>query len=79
VAGLTPFVAMDPWAAGDGAGARLAAERGDAAVLVGLLDRYRIAWTLAQAQATIAQTLDHLAGWRRAYPDGQAVIHVRAN
>ncbi|HWB48943.1 MAG TPA: hypothetical protein VG651_07525 [Stellaceae bacterium] len=55
----------------------LAAERGDAAALAGLLDRYRIGWTLVQAQAPMAAALDRLSGWRRVYADGRAVIHVR--
>jgi hypothetical protein len=59
--------------------AYLAAERGDAAVLAGLLDRYHIAWTLLQAQSPAVAALDRLPGWRRAYADGEAVIHVRGD
>ena len=49
------------------------------AVLAGLLDRYHIAWTLLQAQSPAVAALDRLPGWRRAYADGEAVIHVRAD
>jgi hypothetical protein len=55
----------------------LAAERGDAAALSALLDRYRIAWTLLQAQSPAAAALDRLPGWRRAYADDEAIICVR--
>jgi len=57
----------------------LAAEHGDAAALTSLLDRYHVAWTLLQSQAPAVAALDHLPGWRRAYADNQAVIHVRAD
>ncbi|HTZ35039.1 MAG TPA: hypothetical protein VMB84_03375 [Stellaceae bacterium] len=57
--------------------AYLAAERGDAAALARLLDRYGIAWTLLQAPSPAVAALDRLPGWRRAYADGVAVIHVR--
>jgi hypothetical protein len=59
--------------------AYLAAERGDAAVLTSLLDRYQVAWTLLQSQAPATAALDHLPGWRRAYADDQAVVHVRVD
>ena len=59
--------------------AYLAAERGDAAALADLLDRYHIAWTLLQAQSPAVAALDRLPGWRRVYADDQAVIHVRVN
>jgi hypothetical protein len=57
--------------------AYLAAERGDAAVLAALVERYHIAWSLVQAQAPVAAAFDRLPGWRRAYADDRAVIHVR--
>lgn len=57
--------------------AYLAAERGDAAALTALLDRYGITWTLLQAQAPAVAVLDRLPGWRRVYADNQAVIDVR--
>jgi hypothetical protein len=59
--------------------AYIAAEQGDAASLATLLDRYRVAWTLLQAQSPAIAALDGMPGWRRAYADGQAVIHVRVN
>ncbi len=55
----------------------IAAEQGDAAALAALFDRYRIAWTLVQAEAPATAALDRLPGWRRAYADGVAVIHQR--
>jgi hypothetical protein len=57
--------------------AYLAAERGDAAMLAALLDRYHIAWSLVQAQAPVAAALDRLPGWRRVYADDRAVVHAR--
>jgi len=57
--------------------ADIAAEQGDPTVLTGLLDRYRIAWTLLRAGSPAAAALDRLPGWRRAYGDDQAVIDVR--
>jgi len=59
--------------------AYLAAERGNGSTLVALLDRYQIAWTLLQAQSPAVAALDRLSGWRRAYADNRAVIHVRAD
>ena len=58
--------------------ADIAAEVGDVAALVALLDRYHIAWTLLRAGSPAAAALDRLPGWRRAYADRQAVIDVRA-
>ncbi|MBV8777589.1 MAG: hypothetical protein JO258_10380 [Alphaproteobacteria bacterium] len=57
--------------------AYLAAERGDPGALAALLGDYRIGWTLLQAQAPAVAALDRLPGWRRAYADAQAVVHVR--
>jgi hypothetical protein len=57
--------------------AYLAAERGDAAVLSALLDRYRLKWSLVQAEAPMAAVFDRLPGWRRVYADGWAVVHAR--
>jgi hypothetical protein len=56
--------------------AYIATEQGDPAVLAGLLDRYRIAWTLLRAGSPAAAALDRLPGWRRAYSDDEAVIHM---
>jgi len=56
--------------------AYVAAEQGDTSALTALLERYRIGWTLLQAQSPAIAALDHLPGWRRAYADSQAVIHV---
>jgi hypothetical protein len=57
--------------------AYIAAEDGDAASLGPLLGRYHIAWTLLQVRSSAVGALDRMPGWRRAYSDGQAVIHVR--
>ena len=59
--------------------AYIAAEQGDTAALPVLLARYRIAWTLLQAQSPAVAALDRMPGWRRAYADDQAVIHIRAD
>jgi hypothetical protein len=59
--------------------AYIAAEEGNPAALTGILDRYRIAWTLLPAGSPAVVVLDRLPGWRRAYADGQAVIHVRSD
>ena len=59
--------------------AYLAAERGDAAVLADLLDRYHVAWALLQAGSPAVAALDRLPGWRRVYADNQAVIDIREN
>jgi hypothetical protein len=55
----------------------LAAERGDAVRLAGLLDRYHIAWTLLQTGSPIVAALDRLPGWRRVYADDRALVAVR--
>jgi hypothetical protein len=57
--------------------AYLAAESGDTATLTSLLDRYHVRWSLLQVRSPAAAALDRLPGWRRAYADEQAVIHVR--
>ena len=57
----------------------LKAERGDAAVLAGLLDRYRIAWALLQTASPAATALDRLPGWRRVHGDDQAVVYGRGD
>jgi hypothetical protein len=57
----------------------LAAEQGDPAALSGLLERYRVTWTLLQAGSPAIAVLDRLPGWRRAHTDDQAVIHVRTD
>jgi hypothetical protein len=55
----------------------LAAQRGAQPALSELLDRYHIAWTFLSPDAGAVMQLDQLPGWRRAYADDQAVIHVR--
>lgn len=58
--------------------AYIVAERGDAASLATLLERYRITWALLQNQSPAVAALDRMPGWRRAYADGQSVIFVRS-
>jgi hypothetical protein len=55
----------------------LAAARGDGDALSQLLDRYHIAWTLLMPGDGAVALLDRRPGWRRAYSDKYAVIHVR--
>jgi hypothetical protein len=55
----------------------VAAERGDAAALTRLLDRYRIGWALLVPQAGAVAVFDRLAGWRRVYADRFAVVFAR--
>lgn len=57
--------------------AYLKAERGDTAVLAGLLDRYHIAWALLQTASPAVGALERLPGWRRVYGDDQAVVYQR--
>jgi hypothetical protein len=59
--------------------AYLAAERGDAAALGALFERYGPAWALLQTQSPLASTIERLPGWRRVYGDDQAVVAVREN
>jgi hypothetical protein len=55
----------------------LKAERGDEAALTHLLDGYGIEWTLFSPEAGAGAVLDRLPGWRRAYANARAIIHVR--
>jgi len=55
----------------------LDAELGRAAELTGVLDQYRIEWTLLAPDALAVEALDRLPGWRRVYSDKFAVIHAR--
>lgn len=57
--------------------AYLAAERGDAAALQGLLNRYHAGWALLQAGSPVVAALDRLPGWRRVYADDNAVVEAR--
>lgn len=42
-----------------------------------LLDEYGVTWTLLPPKSPAVDHLDTLAGWRRMYADGTAVVHVR--
>jgi hypothetical protein len=52
---------------------------GNRAALVALLDQYKITWTLFAADSGALDNLNSLPGWRRAYGDSVAVIHVRSS
>jgi hypothetical protein len=45
--------------------------------LPALLERYDIGWTLFPPDGHVVGVLDHMAGWKRAYSDDTAVVHVR--
>jgi hypothetical protein len=53
------------------------AERGDAAVLGEILERYHIAWTLLAPGLGAVGVIDRMPGWERVYADDRAVIHRR--
>jgi hypothetical protein len=53
------------------------AAQGDKPVLTALLDEYHVTWTLFPPDQGAVPVLDALPGWRRAYSDAAAVIHVR--
>ncbi|HEX3881853.1 MAG TPA: hypothetical protein VHW66_04285 [Stellaceae bacterium] len=57
----------------------VAAESGDTATLARLLGSYRVSWTLLTPQAGAVAVLDRMSGWRRAYTDPYAVIHIRTS
>jgi hypothetical protein len=51
--------------------------RPDRAALEETLRQYGIAWTIMPPGAPVAEFLDTLPGWGRAYADGFAVVHVK--
>lgn len=53
------------------------ATRGFTDDLPAMLDRYHATWTLFPAKSPAVTLMDHLPGWRRAYADDTAVIHIR--
>lgn len=55
----------------------LQASGGDETALTGMLDEFHIGWTMLQPRDGAVAVLDRLAGWRRAYADAQAVVHIR--
>ena len=55
--------------------ARLSA--GDVELLAETLKRYDIAWTLLSPDQGAVAALDKAPGWRRAYSDDHAVVHIR--
>lgn len=50
---------------------------GDRQALVETLGRYGVEWTILGAGSPAVAVLDGLAGWRRLYADGVAVVHAR--
>ena len=46
-------------------------------LLLPLLDEYRVGWTLLAPGTPAIAVLDRLPGWRRAYADELAVVHMR--
>jgi hypothetical protein len=55
----------------------LQASGGDETALSEMLDQYHIGWTILLPHDGAVAVLDRLLGWRRAYADAQAVVHVR--
>ncbi|WP_443748292.1 hypothetical protein [Asticcacaulis solisilvae] len=55
--------------------ADLAAGRSD--VMAKAFDNDGVKWTFLRPDTPMARAMDRLPGWRRAYADGNAVIHVR--
>jgi hypothetical protein len=55
----------------------LEAEEGSARTLAALLDQYGVTWTILAPQQGAVHSLDRHPGWRRAYSDDRAVIHIR--
>jgi hypothetical protein len=50
-----------------------------ASELPGLLEQYKITWTLLDPPDPRVALMDRLPGWRRLYEDDIAVVHVREN
>ena len=76
--GIAPFIDGRIEMYGDAFLARWGrAASGDRVALTQTLDQYHIAWTLFPPGSGAVQILDLLPGWRRAYSDTNAVIHVR--
>jgi hypothetical protein len=53
------------------------AMRGITGDLPGMLDQYKIGWTMFAAKSPAATLMDYQRGWRRLYADDTAVVHVR--
>jgi hypothetical protein len=49
----------------------------DVDTLLGIFDKYQIDATLLTPNLPATKVMDHLAGWKRLYADGIAVVHVR--
>ncbi|MBV9152206.1 MAG: hypothetical protein JO204_10580 [Alphaproteobacteria bacterium] len=56
----------------------LKASGGGENALADMLDEFHIGWTMLQPHDGAVAVLDRLPGWRRAYADTQAVIHIRS-
>lgn len=79
-AGIPTFIDGRSDMFGDAFLARWAqAALGNRPVLTALLDQYHVGWTLFPPEQGAVPVLDTMPGWRRAYGDGTAVIHVRTD
>ncbi|MGH7013512.1 MAG: hypothetical protein ACREEL_05050 [Stellaceae bacterium] len=77
--GVKPFIDGRAELYGDAFIKRYAeATAGISEELPALLDQYRITWTMFGAKDPAVTLMDRLPGWKRAYADDIAVIHVRA-
>jgi len=76
--GVRPFIDGRTDMYGDAfTNAYLRAERPDLTAFDGILARWRVRWTLLDAQDPLVQAMDRKPGWRRLYADRFAVVHVR--
>ena len=77
-AGIAPYIDSRADMYGPAALDRYSAIANDPAALKTELNRDAIAWTMLKPGSIDARLMDTLPGWRRAYADSTAVIHVRA-
>jgi hypothetical protein len=76
--GTRPFIDGRDELYGDAfLGDYLRIQEGDRKALAGALTRYDIGWTIFPPSSPIVPMLDATPGWRRAYGDDIAVVHVR--
>ena len=76
-AGIAPFIDSRADMYGPAFLDRYSHLAGDPAALKGELDRDAIAWTLLKPGSADARWMDRMPGWRLAYADATATIHVR--
>ncbi len=77
-AGIAPFIDSRADMYGSAFLDRYSAIANDPAALKAELGHDAIAWTMLKPGSIAARTMDSVPGWRRAYVDAAAVIHVRA-